>query len=177
MNLYEAKKLAISLIAKHNLTEWGFKFDSAKKRFGCCHYRTKTITLSKAIVALNDIPAVENVILHEIAHAIAGPVHGHDKHWKKVAKSIGCDGKRCYSTTKVSTPTARYTGTCPHCNYEIHMHRLPSRNYACGKCCKGTYNPDYVFNWADNKTGLSITIIYKPRKPRTRRTRKYRRAI
>jgi protein subunit release factor A len=46
MELQKAKELAESLMAHHGLQGWHFRFDRAKRRFGCCKYRTKTISLS-----------------------------------------------------------------------------------------------------------------------------------
>lgn len=40
--------------------------------------------------------AVENVILHEIAHALAGQEAGHGPRWRAVALWIGCDGAVFY---------------------------------------------------------------------------------
>lgn len=43
---------------------------------------------------LNNGNVIENTILHEIAHAIVGASHHHDKVWKDCAQRIGCDGSR-----------------------------------------------------------------------------------
>src|SRR5579863_215702 len=74
MNIQDAQHLAISLMTKHGLqnwdrpeTVWGFIFDRAKTRAGCCHYRRHQISLSKHYVALNTEADVRNTILHEIA--------------------------------------------------------------------------------------------------------------
>jgi predicted SprT family Zn-dependent metalloprotease len=38
---------------------------------------------------------VIDVILHEVAHALAGPFVGHGPTWKTIAKEIGCSANRC----------------------------------------------------------------------------------
>jgi hypothetical protein len=51
--------------------------DSAVRRFGTCRYSRKLITLSRQLIELNDQARVLDTILHEIAHALAGPKTGH----------------------------------------------------------------------------------------------------
>jgi len=43
---------------------------------------------------------IELTVLHEIAHAIAGVHHHHDKVWVNCCKSIGGNGKRLAENTK-----------------------------------------------------------------------------
>lgn len=100
-------------MAEHLADEgWRFDFDNAKSRFGACHYRTKKITLSGYLVPLNDEAEVRNTILHEIAHALAGAASGHGPEWKRVARSIGCTGDRCYDNNVVQGPQATYEAVC-----------------------------------------------------------------
>jgi predicted SprT family Zn-dependent metalloprotease len=138
MNLLVAEKLALNLMKQHGLTNigWSFEFDNAKRRFGCCDYRTKTISLSRDLVKLNDEPKVENTILHEIAHALVGRNHGHDNVWKQKAIEIGCDGNRCYSNDDTNIVQGKYKATCPKCNHVHHKHRKPKNQSSCGKCSR-----------------------------------------
>ena len=134
MELYDARKMAIELMNKHGLTGWYFDFDRAKRRFGACHFRTKHISLSIYLVALNDEVRVKNTILHEIAHALVGAKHNHDAVWKAKAREIGCTGDRCYSSRDTVTPESRYIGTCPN-GHEYKRHKAPKRKTSCPKCC------------------------------------------
>ena len=140
MKLIEAQTLAIQLMVKHGLLEqnWYFEFDNAKRRFGCCNYRYKRISLSKELVQLNDEARVKNTILHEIAHALVGRGHGHDHVWKAKAREIGCDGNRCYSSETTITPEANYQATCPKCGHVHKRHKRPRTNslQSCGKCSR-----------------------------------------
>lgn len=144
MNLLDAKTLATNLMHKHGLITkgWTFKFDNAKRRFGQCHYTYKHISLSKTLVSLNDEARVKNTILHEIAHALVGSNHGHDRVWVACAKSIGCDGNRCYSATNVETPKGNYQAICPSCGHKHYKfkRRRTSRQTSCG-VCSSSYNP------------------------------------
>jgi predicted SprT family Zn-dependent metalloprotease len=141
MLLSDAKTLAVNLMRTHNLIQngWVFKFDNAKRRFGCCNYRTKTISLSKHLVEINEIGRVRNTILHEIAHALVGRGHGHDDVWKRKAIEIGCDGNRCYSVENTNIVKGSFVAICPKCNGEHHRHRRPKKKSSCG-LCSNTYD-------------------------------------
>jgi predicted SprT family Zn-dependent metalloprotease len=156
MDLYKAQQLALKLMNKHGLIEsgWGFKFDTAKRRFGCCNYRYKVISLSSALTSINDEVKVENTILHEIAHALVGPRHGHDSVWKQKAIEIGCDGNRCYSSKNTTTPESKYIAVCNTCGYVHKRHRKPTRTSACGTCCKGTFQAKYILKFELNSKYL-----------------------
>lgn len=144
MQLSDCEQLANELLTQHNLNEWRFKFDNAKRRFGYCRYTNKTISLSKPLVLLNEEARVKNTILHEIAHALLPAGVGHNNIWRQKAKQIGCDGLRCYDNT-VITPPKKYIGTCPTCGRtikRIHRYRI-----ACGVCCKGHFDAKHLFTW------------------------------
>jgi len=71
-----ARILAVTLMQQHGLVGWTFKFDHARRRFGCCNFTRRTISLSRPLTFLNDDAEVRDTILHEIAHALAGlPEH------------------------------------------------------------------------------------------------------
>ncbi len=151
MDLNRAHFLANYYIAKHGIGEkgWRFQFDNARRRFGCCKYRPKLITLSKYLTELNDEKTVINTILHEIAHALT-PGHGHDLVWKRKALEIGCDGNRCYDSKTVSTPQSKYIAHCSGCNTIHKKQRKPTRASSCGNCSGGRYNPTYKLNFQLN---------------------------
>jgi predicted SprT family Zn-dependent metalloprotease len=114
MHITKAKHLAQKTMTAHGLTGWAFEFDDSVRRFGACHWTTKKITLSRALVRLNDEARVLNTILHEIAHALT-PGVWHGPAWVEMAKAIGCDGRRCYESDKVVGVARPFTGTCPKC--------------------------------------------------------------
>ena len=97
VDLNDATKLAALYMGLHGLDDWHFRFDRATRRFGCCNHKSKTISLSGHLVSLNDKRDVRDTILHEIAHALAGPkVRPHGREWRQIAIRIGCNGRRCY---------------------------------------------------------------------------------
>jgi hypothetical protein len=146
MDLIVAKKLAVDLMTKHNLIQngWSFSYDNAKRRFGVCKYRTKTIGLSTHLVSLNDEINVKDTILHEIAHALVGHGHGHNHVWQRKAIEIGCNGKRCYDSKLIKTPEAKYEAVCHGCNHVHKRHKAPRMKSSCGKCSGGRYNEKYL---------------------------------
>jgi predicted SprT family Zn-dependent metalloprotease len=149
MNLNEVAHLAISLMDKHNLYNrgWKFEFDNAKRRFGCCYYYERKITLSSVLCELNEEKDVRDVILHEIAHALVGAGHGHNRVWQRKAIEIGCNGKRCYDSSKVNTTEAPYIAKCNSCGKEHKRFRKPTKgSYSCG-ACSSTYNEKYKLTW------------------------------
>lgn len=143
MEKSEAKALALELMKKHGLLpEWEFAFSYAKRRFGSCSYRTKTIHLSLELTELNDIEPVRNTILHEIAHALT-PKNRHGIMWKKKALEIGCDGKRCYDHHEVATPPPQYKAVCSTCGHAYERHTKVHGERSCSHCSR-TFNRDFL---------------------------------
>ena len=73
----EIRKLAMDLLAFHNLPDWSFAFNRRKQALGLCVYHRKCIELSVYFVKRNSHEEILDTILHEIAHALVGPGHGH----------------------------------------------------------------------------------------------------
>lgn len=144
MELLKAYQLGVTLMEKYNLDkmDWSFEFDNAKRRFGCCNYRKKKITLSAPLTELRDESFVKNTILHEIAHALVGGRHGHDNVWRAKAIEIGCNGNRCSSDVEIN---GKWIGTCPN-GHTKHRHRKPSGSISCGTC-SNVYDPKYTINF------------------------------
>ncbi|PCI24387.1 sprT domain-containing protein [Candidatus Peregrinibacteria bacterium] len=133
---------------QYNLLEtgWSFRFDKATRRFGCCNYSKKEISLSRRLTHLNDDEKVKDTLLHEVAHALVGPGHGHNAVWKAQALQIGCSGVRCY-TQDVVTPKGKYSATCKNCGATQQLHSVSWKKHfsSCGPCCK-KYNKGR-FSW------------------------------
>ena len=152
MHLAAAQKIANELMAEHGLKAkgWTFSYDNAVRRFGACHYNTKRITLSNTLTSLNDETKVRTILLHEIAHALAGRKAHHSAVWKAICRSIGGDGQTYYSAASTVTPDKKVTGQCPNCKRVIKRHRRTA--IACGKCCDkfngGKYDEKYKIVWA-----------------------------
>lgn len=152
MNLELAKNKAVELMRLHKLDGWRFAYNNRKRAAGICSYRNRTIELSALLTQFADERDVLDTILHEIAHAMAGPSAGHGWEWQRIAKSIGCNGKRCFdeqtSTGLAYTMIAKYKAICPN-GHEHFCNRLPKRRKACA-CGGRRFNEAFVLNFKPN---------------------------
>lgn len=122
----------------HGLTKWNLSFDKAKRRFGCCRFKKRIISISDHFLGEHTTTdmQVRNTVLHEIAHALVGKEHGHDAVWKAKAISIGCDGCRCHSHAIATTVPKPFQLCCKNGCWSIGKYRkgmLSDRN-RCRKC-------------------------------------------
>ncbi len=135
MHLADAHALAITLLSEHGLHNWSFAFNRRKRAFGLCDYAKRTVFLSSVLTELNGETEVRDTLLHEIAHALAGPKAGHGLAWRELALKVGTTPKRCYGADEVQQPPGRYLLVCPSCQESTPRHRKPSKVYACRRCC------------------------------------------
>jgi predicted SprT family Zn-dependent metalloprotease len=126
VNLELAESLTYQLMSQHGLflENWSFRWDNAKTRCGQCLTHQRVIQLSKSFVELNPEAEVKDTILHEIAHALVGPGHCHDRVWRLKAIEVGARPERCVSD-KVALAPGKWVGVCIGCNLEIPRHRKP----------------------------------------------------
>ena len=144
--LERVRHWANALIELHLDASWSFGFDAAKRRAGLCNYTSKRITVSRYLAAKYDDDEIHQVLLHEVAHAIAGSGAGHGPRWKRVADKIGYVGKRLHDG-EIANQLAPWVGTCPggHTHYR---YRRPARALACGHCAK-RYDPANAIAWTE----------------------------
>lgn len=116
-------QLASHLLAAHGLNDWSFSFNRSKREMGLCLYDPKLIQLSVHFVLLNDDAAVRDTLLHEIAHALVGPGHGHDRVWKRRCLEVGAIPERLCDD--VNMPIGRWQAICGGCGMLHHRHRRP----------------------------------------------------
>jgi hypothetical protein len=90
MKLDAALALANQLLAQHGIQGWTPKMCGLLTLNGGVDHDTQTMWLSGANIRMNDEAMVRDLVLHEIAHILAGPEHNHDEEWVRIAKSIGC---------------------------------------------------------------------------------------
>jgi hypothetical protein len=93
MDAAAAKKLLDAKLAVHGLAAqgWTGHLDSAVRRFGVCDHHRQRITISRHLAAINSDAETLDTVLHEIAHALAGPQAGHDLQWRAIAARIGAN--------------------------------------------------------------------------------------
>lgn len=123
---------------------WSFSFDSAKRRAGLCNHTLSQISLSRYLSSIHQIDQSHQVVLHEIAHAMVGAKHGHDKKWLDTAKSIGYRNE-AISAREVDEEQARWFGVCPN-GHQYFRYRQPQRISSCSKCNK-SYDDRFRISW------------------------------
>lgn len=158
MQLDAAQNLALALMQQHGLTNWKFTFSKSKRIFGACSEARKLIKLSAPLTLLNPESEVLKTILHEIAHGLASHKAGHNKKWQEIARSIGCNGERCYDSTIVVEPLPNFQAVCPGCYNVMKAMRLPKRSASCKDCSGGWFNPKFAFKFHTTQERLYIRI-------------------
>lgn len=145
MDPQTAVAMARRLLREHGLDDWTIRLDRAKTRAGVCRFASREIGLSAPLTRLHSEAEVRDTILHEIAHALVGPQHGHDEVWRRRALAIGSSGERCVSE---DSPTVRgdWLGTCP-AGHTVARHRRPQRVRSCSRCTPGVFDPSAIFEW------------------------------
>lgn len=147
--LADVRKAAETIMAKY-VPGWVFRFDKSSSRAGACSFRYHMIKLSERYCLSTRVPDkdVLDTILHEVAHALAGPKAAHGPIWKKMAMDIGCTGHRCHS---FSFSTARYKLKCPCGAVDTYRTRVRKEvRLVCTKC----KDPVKVTNTGVRKTGV-----------------------
>ena len=81
--------LARELMDEHGLDAWTFAFLEAERRLGDCNYRDRVIRVGRTHALEAGEAEIRDTILHEIAHALAGPEAQHGALWKATARRIG----------------------------------------------------------------------------------------
>ena len=87
--LREVALEARGLMDRHGLEEWTLGFIAARGKLGECRPLDRRIGLSRHHAVTDSRELVTDTILHEIAHALAGPAAGHGPAWKAIARRIG----------------------------------------------------------------------------------------
>ena len=114
--------------------EWSATFDLAAGRAGICYFREKLICLAVSYCMTAPEEELIDTVLHEVAHALVGAEHNHDRVWKLAAMRIGCTADRC---TAVTHTASKWIGRCK-CARPILRKRLTREIRRTGRCavCK-----------------------------------------
>lgn len=133
-----------ALLEEHGLADWSLEFDRARTRAGVCRPALRRIGLSAPLTRLHPAEEVRDTLLHEIAHALVGPGHGHDETWRRQAAEIGASPQRCLDddAPRVKAP---WLGVCPQ-GHEVRRHRRPERLTSCPRCGSG-FSLDHLLEW------------------------------
>lgn len=144
-DLDRVRHWANALITLHlDDTVWSFGFDHAKRRAGLCNYTDKRITVSRHLALRYEDDEIHQVLLHEVAHAIAGSQAGHGADWKRVANELGYVGGRLLDGG-AAEELAPWQGVCPN-GHTHYRYKTPTRMQSCGKCARG-FDAAYAIAW------------------------------
>lgn len=152
MHTTAALHLARALLDEHGLRDWSVGLDRAKTRAGATHFGTRRITLSGPLTRLHDDDLVRDTVLHEIAHALVGPAHGHDAVWKAKARQVGASDSRCFSS-EAAKSLAPFIGVCTE-GHEVRRHKRPTRLVTCAQCSP-RFDLAHLFQWSYRGRGFS----------------------
>ncbi|WP_133540984.1 SprT-like domain-containing protein [Microbacterium sp. BK668] len=142
--LHRVRRWAEALLATHLDDSWSFAFDNAKRRAGLCDYTRKRISVSRYLAARYDDDTNHQTLLHEVAHALAGPDAAHGPRWKAVARELGYVGGVTHSG-ETATDLAPWVGVCPS-GHTAYRHRRPARATSCVACAP-RFDQRFLFTW------------------------------
>jgi predicted SprT family Zn-dependent metalloprotease len=165
VDLREASRLASGLMARHGLAGWRLVFDNAKTRAGVCRFAGQEIGLSRPLISVYDAEQVTETVLHEIAHALTGPRHGHDRAWRATARRIGCSGERCMPADAPGVE-GPWVGICP-AGHRTTAHRRPIRVKSCRGCSRG-FDPAAIYLWSHRGRPAAMDPRYEAELARIR---------
>ena len=87
--LLDVATRARQMMDEHGLKHWSLYFSQGHRLLGRCAYRDQTIFISRYHAVNYPPEQVNDTILHEIAHALAGAQAKHGPEWKAIALRIG----------------------------------------------------------------------------------------
>lgn len=132
MDLQQLTATAQERFAEHGLVGWTFGLAGAKRRLGVCKYRRKRIEISAYYARNNPDAAVLDTLMHEIAHALAGPEAGHGPAWKAVAERLGATPRACDNSPDTVVQPGDWQSTCAGCGKTHHRYKRPTASgYRC----------------------------------------------
>lgn len=190
--LKEARKHALHLMEVLGRQElgaplqdrgWTFHFDRAKRRLGVCRGARREISLSAHLVARNGlahrdeqgVQVVDDVIRHEIAHAIDFERRGRSDHgrtWQAICRRVGAEPSRTYEGGSLDVVPGKYVARCPACGAEQPYYRRPKNPKACARCCDahngGRYAEAYRMVLTERSTGRRVRYGAERDGPRRR---------
>ena len=123
---------------------WSFGFDRAKRRAGLCNYTDKRITVSRYLAEKYTDDEVYQILLHEVAHAVAGSRAAHGPRWLRIARDLGYIGGRTHDG-EIAHEHAPWHGTCP-AGHHHYRFRRPTSRQSCGTCSR-RFSAAHLITW------------------------------
>jgi predicted SprT family Zn-dependent metalloprotease len=137
MDVTELREVARQKMAESGLHGWTFALSQAKRRLGVCKHRARRIEIGEYYARHNPAETVLDTLLHEIAHALAGPGAGHGPQWRAIAVRLGATPRACDTSPETVVHPGDWQATCPSCERTYHRYRRPvsTSGYRCR--CEG----------------------------------------
>lgn len=149
-------RIAKSVLQQNGLNDWSLSVNSrAKSRHAQCNYTDKIIEFSRKTLT-EEYPTRDflNTVYHEVAHAIVGPGHGHDRVWREKHISLGGNGMTRSTINLNKNSDYKYVGICPrNSEHKRYKHRRSAKMFgiSCGQCSPGKFDPELKFKWYQQK--------------------------
>lgn len=167
----QAQDLCINKMREHGLSpiDWKFQWMNSRNALGQTRFRRRwtangehifgLICLSKPYVEILSEEEILDTILHEIAHALAGPGENHGNVWKMHARAIGARPERVAHGAP-SLP-GKWKGTCPsgHVVYMAARGRFAGTK-SCAKCSR-SFDTRFLLTWTETATGRSHKEVWE----------------
>lgn len=119
-------------INNHGLKGWKFKLTNGKRQHGYCDWSNSIIAISKHYIGTELFDELKDTVLHEIAHALAGPKNGHNHEWKMICSKIGASPERISNIAIYED--YKYSGWCPNCQKHLINRHRRTLGALCGVC-------------------------------------------
>jgi predicted SprT family Zn-dependent metalloprotease len=101
----------------------------------------KAIRYSSKFIDRASMKDIIDVVIHEVAHVIAGVTHGHDKTWINICQGLGGSGD-IYCRSFIIKTDFPYVGYCQQCNKKkLLLRRLHIHCQQCGHYIRHYPNP------------------------------------
>ena len=146
MDLKELEAIASREMTKHGLHGWTFGLADTKRQLGVCKYRKKRIEIAEYYALNSPQESVLDTLLHEIAHAIAGPAARHGPAWKAVAIRLGATPRACDNSDVAVVKPGDWQATCAACKKIFHRYKRPRslNGYRCRCAARSPLIFDFV---------------------------------
>lgn len=148
----EFTTLARNIMNYLGLHKWELRMEELEEDslgrplLGICDHDKYYIAFSPSRMRnMNEIGHRE-VILHEVAHALAGHEAGHGKGWRQIARKIGSQGTDTFNDARYQASKFDWVGECP-VGHRVGSRKQPQGwNWSCTKCAPG-WSPEHMYTW------------------------------
>lgn len=149
MTTADVETLARELLAEHmpaTADRWRIEWGDAKRLFGVCYPRRRIIRFSRYLIVRASAAEMRNTVIHEVAHAIAGPGVGHGAKWRRIERALGGNGDVRHSIPQ-EVVDYKWRTECPngHTGYRNRRDRV-----ACGRCTD-VFDERYLLTYTPNR--------------------------